>query len=361
MEKSMAATVCRSLQHLHSNLYLLHGSDGAKSSYSNILLQRSTIIEVHNSVDGLFNDLFSQPAMSLIHEFVITLSKILKSTAKKTCIILCPLELGPLETARLVCLVSIYAIVVENATFENLSTSVRNLARRGYTITTQSINGIETTLKMLCKAIKRHFFEYEVVDGEDLFSDFVDEHLHYACTANGHVYTILPSRLMVFSDPDIIPDDQLWADALTDSGTTRRFSALFYADLLHNLGARLIVNLGRGTAGADAVFEGAGLGYEDGLLLSTCGNPGAAQAGCSTRACTAALRTHDRLVTLARAGRGGIALQCGGGAQFARAGTLVLSLLMELEGLSAGEAEAWLRLTCPQLLGVPPGSRTSEG
>jgi hypothetical protein len=228
------------------------------------------------------------------------------------------------------------------------------MSQYGIETSQRELSGIEMTLRAIHHAMQKQYLQYKAVDGQGLVSDFVDEYLHYSSAINGHVYIILPGRLIVFPDPIDIPDDQLWDNKPSAAGISRRFSARYYAELLGHLDARLAVNLGRGAAGAGTVFGAAGLGYEDGLLLP-------ARDGCGGSACMVAMRVHDRLVTLGGGGGGGIALQCGGGAGTAPGfdggagvGTLVLSLLMELEGLGAGEAEAWLRLTCPRLLAALP-------
>jgi hypothetical protein len=90
---------------------------------------------------------------------------------------------------------------------------------------------------------------------------------------------------------------------------------------------------------AVAAYAAAGLDHEDGLL------PGGSPA--------TALRAHDRLLTLDRAARGGLALQCGNGNAGAAARTLATGLLIGREGFSAAEAEAWLRLVCPAVVWPP--------
>jgi hypothetical protein len=218
------------------------------------------------------------------------------------------------------------------------------------------ISSIEYLLRALGHAQQRQFIEYETMGNNGLICDSIDEHLHYASPVNGSVHIVVPGKLVVIPDPADLPDDQLWEDTCTDTGTSRAFSARYYADLLVHLDVRLVANLASdhgacdspawAGAGPVAAFEAVGLACEEDLRPS--GGTGASL-----------LRSHDRLMTLVRTAPGAVALLCGGAAAALTAGTVVTAVLMEQEGFGAAEAEAWLRLMCPRLF--PEGDRQFDG
>jgi hypothetical protein len=57
--------------------------------------------------------------------------------------------------------------------------------------------------------------------------------------ANGSLHFVVPDRLLLFPEPQPVPDGRAWHDA----GGARRFSARYYADLFAHLGVRLVLRI----------------------------------------------------------------------------------------------------------------------
>jgi hypothetical protein len=169
-------------------------------------------------------------------------------------------------------------------------------------------------------------------DIEPLFD--VDEFVHYARPANGSVHMSVPGKLLFFPTPDGLPDNQLWTDSIGDDGhTLRRFSATFYADLLQDLGASVVVCLGRSCPADAAAMRGRGIETVD-LDISDGG--------------ASLLRGLDLLVTLERRAPGPVAVYSGLEAAWpGYVGTLVSAVMISRLGFDEGSAGAWLRMVSP--------------
>ena len=161
----------------------------------------------------------------------------------------------------------------------------------------------------------------------------MDMAAHYALPANGGLHILAPDRLLSFPSPAPLPAGQAWADAdaAGDHEPGRRFSAGFLAELLADLGVSVVVCLGRTSGGDAAAFRACGLDVHD--LGLDAGRP-------------ALLRGMDRLLALARAAPGAVAM-CGWGGDEAGMGrecvrTLGAAWLMTEAGFDAGSAEAWV-------------------
>ena len=168
-------------------------------------------------------------------------------------------------------------------------------------------NEIQSLLKTIGHAKTIQLIEYERVRSNGLTCDNIDEHLHYASPVNGNINIVIPGKLIVLPEPALLPDGALWEDTQSDLGTTRAFSARYYAELLVHLDVRLVATRTRGgsndradaaAAAAATEFEAAGLACEDGLLPAAGGGGGAL------------LWAHDRLLTLIRTAPGAVTLQC---------------------------------------------------
>ena len=127
----------------------------------------------------------------------------------------------------------------------------------------------------------------------------IDEFAHYASVANGSVHLALPGELFFFPSPEDLPDNQDWIDVEREDGrAARRFSPAYYAALLDDLGVSCVVCLGRSDPAAAAAFAARGLATED-LGLAADGS--------------SLLRGLDRLLSLARAAPGALAVHSGEG------------------------------------------------
>jgi hypothetical protein len=182
----------------------------------------------------------------------------------------------------------------------------------------------------------------------------VDEFAHYACAANGDVHMVVPGKLFFFPSPDHgIPGGQDWADeVMGDMGTLRRFSPEFYAALFSDLGVTTVACLSRSPPATAAAFEASGLDVVDRLLeLPTAGADGGAM-----------LLALDRLLTLARAAPGAIAVYSGAGFEWSAAvGTLVTAFLIRRLGFRAAAAIAWLRMLAHWLFAPPAPPPAAAG
>lgn len=156
----------------------------------------------------------------------------------------------------------------------------------------------------------------------------MQEYIHYNCTANGELHVVVPDKLLAFPCPFDLPKDLVWMD----EGGSRRFSAAYYADIFTDFDVSVAVCCAR--ADEDVPYKPAAL----------------AQHGAAVEALLADARSGgllasvDRLLTLARAAPGAIALH-GLGAW--EEGLLVSAYLIRLHGFPAREALAWARMAHP--------------
>jgi hypothetical protein len=156
----------------------------------------------------------------------------------------------------------------------------------------------------------------------------LQEHIHYASVANGELHVVVPNKLIAFRTPTDLPDRRAWMD---DCGT-RRFSPLYYADILSDFDVSVVLCCGG--VGSDppydaSALEGCGMGVE------------VIAAGVQSGQLLAAT---DRVLTLARAAPGAIALHGAGGWE---EGLLLTAYLIRLHGFSARQAIAWARMAHP--------------
>ena len=172
----------------------------------------------------------------------------------------------------------------------------------------------------------------------------IDMAAHYAHPANGGLRVLVPDRLLSFPSPASLPAGQAWADASPgDAGPGRRFSAAFLAELLADLGVTAVVCLGRTGRRDAAAFQRCGLDVHD--------------LGLDPRR-PALLGAMDRLLALARAAPGGVAV-CGwrgdgSGVGGASVRALGAAWLMAEGGFGSGAAEAWLGMVCWAPAGTGP-------
>ena len=153
----------------------------------------------------------------------------------------------------------------------------------------------------------------------------MEEHLHYDSVANGELHVVVPDKLLALPSPSELPDGLAWHD----EGGARRFSAAYYGDILADFDVTVAVCC----AGADGdlPYDPAALGVAVEVLAAD------AREGCL-------LAASDRLLTLARAAPGALALH-GTGAW--EEGLLLSTYLIRLHGFPAREALAWVRMAHP--------------
>jgi hypothetical protein len=174
---------------------------------------------------------------------------------------------------------------------------------------------------------------------------------HYARPANGGVRILAPGALLLFPTPsDDLPAGQEWADAVAADGrAARRFGAGFCASLLADLGATSAACLGRASPAAARALAARGVAPLDLHLAAPAPRAGGgAPAPAAAAAGGLLLRALDRLLTLARAAPGAVAVHCGagGGAEWPAAwlATLAAAFLISRFGFSGPEAAAWVHL-----------------
>ena len=157
----------------------------------------------------------------------------------------------------------------------------------------------------------------------------MEEHLHYDSVANGQLHVVVPNKLLAFACPSDLPDGLAWAD---EAGA-RRFSPSYYAEVLGDFDVSVAVCC----CGADAgeVPYDAGALEERGVAV---------EALCADARSGRLLGSVDRLLTLARAAPGAVALHGGGGWE---EGLLLSACLIRLFGFSARGAIAWARMAHP--------------
>ena len=157
----------------------------------------------------------------------------------------------------------------------------------------------------------------------------MEEHLHYDSLANGQIHVVVPNKLLAFACPSDLPEGKLWSD----QGGARRFSPSYYGDVLGDFDVSVAVCCcGANAAGPPydaAAMAGRGVALE--------ALPADARSG-------RLLAAVDRLLTLARAAPGALALHGSGRWE---EGLLLSACLIRLFGFPAGPAIAWARMSHP--------------
>ena len=174
-----------------------------------------------------------------------------------------------------------------------------------------------------------------------------DELTHYASAANGAVYLVIPGALIFLPTPadDLDSDGPEWADSeAADGRTARRFSPGFYASLLADLGVSAVACLGSGSPATARALHTRGIAAMD-LALEAAA---AASGGAPLASIILAL---DRLLALAAAAPGALAVHSGAGAEWPEAvGTLAAAFLIRRFDFGGAAAVAWLHMLAPWML-----------
>jgi hypothetical protein len=169
--------------------------------------------------------------------------------------------------------------------------------------------------------------------GDTPSEDAIDmtERLHYDNPANGELHVVVPNRLLAFPSPHDLPDGRDWQD---EAGA-RRFSPAYLADILRDFD--VAVALCCTGSSRSAPYDPAPLA-ERGVAVEALRGDHLLAAG-------------DRLLTLARAAPGAIALHGAGGWE---EGLLLAAYLVRLHSFPARQALAWVHLTHPPAPVAPP-------
>ncbi len=175
----------------------------------------------------------------------------------------------------------------------------------------------------LYRAALLGWIDFSDVPSEDAID--MDEHLHYDSPVNGQLHVVVPNKLLALPSPHDIPDGLEWAD----EGGVRRFSPSYFGSILADFGVS--VALCCAGPGADlpydpAVFATYGVAAE---VI-----PAEARSG-------RLLAAGDRLITLARAAPGAIALHGSGEWE---EGLLLSAYLIRLHRFPARHALAWAHI-----------------
>ena len=210
----------------------------------------------------------------------------------------------------------------------------------------QHIVTVHDCWQALDQAMRLGWFVPPSSDAEPLLD--MDEHTHYASAANGAVHLVIPGALIFFPTPadDLISEGQEWADSEAASGrTVRRFSPGFYASLLADLGVSAVACLGSGSPCTARALHARGIAAMD---LAPEAASAASGGGGALAATVLAL---DRLLALAAAAPGAVAVHSGAGAEWpAAVGTLAAAFLIRRFGFAGAAAVAWLHMLAPWML-----------
>ena len=327
-----------------SNIYLSPVSASATQLHTICLTQAVHFVEVGASqVDNVGKILH----ISAVHRFCDMICTTIEEHPNKA-IIVCP-EIDDRISVEHVCfLVGAYLILRRDQSLRMVQelfdserserptrSSRRDVVRNEIEILRSQI---EDGWKALSRAKQFAWFDLADESEQRLEVSDIELSLHYADQANGNIHTIVPHKLLFFHPPLILPDGQSWIDLTVPGGSVeRRFSPAYLADLLVELDASVVACLGECSADVAAAFEEQGLDVHD--INVDPRRP-------------SLLRAMDQLLTLARAAPGAVAVFCGDDAAFAwpgHIGTLAAAYLMSDFGFEAGAADAWVRMTCPQL------------
>ena len=155
---------------------------------------------------------------------------------------------------------------------------------------------------------------------------------------NGEVVTLVPGKLLLFQAPDDATVSSAGRHDYVDLDGRRHFSSAFYAALLADLGAALIISFDpdRSECSHTAAYAAEGLAYYP--LRTLCGLGGGAS-----------LQSLDRFIALAAAAPGPVAVQWHSGqtASDVTATHLAALLMRHHNFATAGQALAWIRMVRP--------------
>ena len=250
---------------------------------------------------------------------------------KTTSLILCvSTKSWGITTAAL--LLGGYLIICENMSLDQVEEEFRTVKSSFLAFADpEKGQGSELTVSD-CWSALRHAKTQGWLDFSDPPSlDAIDmaEHLHYDSVANGQLHVVVPDKLLAFPCPTDLPDGRAWAD---EHGQ-RRFSPAYYAEILHDFDVSVVVCC-RPAAPAGPPYAAGALEARGVAVEEVCAD---ARGG-------GLLAAADRVLTLARAAPGAVAVHGGGGWE---EGVLLSACLIRLFGFSARAAVAWARMAHP--------------
>ena len=165
---------------------------------------------------------------------------------------------------------------------------------------------------------------------------------------NGQLTILIPNKLLIFEAPNDDIVDAAGRRDYEDVSQIRYFSSVFYADLLSELGAELVVSFNSECDSvnlpvSEAAFTAAGLDYC--CIDDRSGGPGHAMS----------LESLDRFITLAAGCPGLVAVQCR--SDLLRGGVtathLAALLLSQRHFATTVEALAWIQMVRPGRASAP--------
>ena len=338
--------------HLTSNVALcLSSVPNAKISYHQ---KQKNLLFFSMDVDEPGESSFSIQ-LADIHNFVTCLKRTLRQNHDKV-LVACVKAHDALKIANISILIGAYMILAVGMDVEQVARSFKPIVDClkcvSYASKVQTKDARTFVLDSWIAIQKVRSLRWLDFSDDALYSSSVqtleptmdiDEHTHYADPANGGLHIIVPGRLILMPSPIEILESRDWIDAERQ----RRFSPAFYADLLEaEFSASIVLRLsydGDTMEYNPAAFEDRGIAVE-GIPL---GPRGAAQHHL--------LSAADRLIANLRGAPGAVAVQTHGASADAGGcvGTLLATGLMSVFGFGAGDAAAWLRLTCPPPCAAP--------
>ena len=331
---------------IQDNLYLASGTAEEVSRNGLCELLSTHFVQIDGS--DLFEEGdFLSPSIFVIHSFCTTISAALEKHENKI-IVVCPERVNRISLYTVSFLVGCYLVLSRNFEVKDVKALFERGARDLFG---RFPENVMHSLSAMEKARQLRWIGPE--DTHILFD--MEMSAHYVQPCNGSIHTLVPGKLILFPTPEPLPDDQSWIDTCeSGSAVERRFSAAYLADVLTDFDVSVVVCLGECSGGAAAAFEERGLDVHD-LKLDP-RRPSMLQA-------------MDRLLALARAAPGAVAVFCGGeaGAEWpAHVGALGAAYLMRDLGFEAGAADAWVRMACPALspprpLPSPDGADSALG
>jgi hypothetical protein len=284
------------------------------------------------------NVCFSPVELGDIHSLVNMLHKSLRQCAESKIYVACASSKNPKLVTNTAFLLGAYLILGLEMDFDEVYAIFRPYENRFVRFTGSSTSNQDSFTVYDCwRALNRvrtlGWIDFspdsDLSPPENLDQIDIDQYKHYIDPANGGLHIMVPGRLLFIPTPHDLEDDLEWVDV----DNSRQFSPGFYADLLASeFDAALIINLLNefpNTEYDTTKFERSGVAVEK-LFLGESGD---------------LLRAADRILALLRAAPGPVAVHSSGSG----AGVLLATYLISQFRFEAGEAAAWLRISCPPL------------
>ena len=332
---------------INNNIYLAPGSEEESRNECPMRMDDARFILAIETESH-----FRPMAMQQIDAFCTTMSTLHEDAASQNKpIVICSGSKNATAVTDACLLVGSYLILNKGMTSAEVGEAFQELSDKFIPFTAVSTTGdqhivtVHDCWQALDQAMRLGWFVLPSSTAEPLLD--VDEHAHYASAANGAVHLVIPGALIFLPTPadDLVSDGPEWADSeAADGRTARRFSPGFYASLLADLGVSAVACLGSGSPSTARALHARGIAAMD-LALEAAP---AASGGDELAAIVVAL---DRLLALAAAAPGAVAVHSGAGAEWpAAVGTLAAAFLIRRFGFAGAAAVAWLHMLAPWML-----------